>query len=425
MIDDRRRSTPNARAAALLVIALVLVAAACASDPAPTGSGSSSDGTGAASGDGSSGSAPTGTEPGSAATYAGPGPYVAGTTTYDLDGRAVLVWYPAEPSSATNAAKRTFEIFDLLPDFAEGFVPDDLNVERQTDAFVEIPPSGDGPFPLVLLAHGFAAHPSEFEAIVTHLASWGFVVAAPDFHERSLTSQVIGTGVTTSSPDAAATAQAAQADLDLQATIMSQTRELLAAENTTPRGLLEGTVDAAEVGTIGHGVGATSAIAAAVTDPDVKTFVVISGGKDPAAPDALPTPTVPGMVMTGAADEVAPLADVERFYQSLHAPKRLVVIADAGHNAFNDLCLVGAEHGGLVGIADETPFRPSVRVRDLLLDGCRATDLPPADAWVPMGHFLVAQFRYELGVDAAPVGLEPGIETAFLPTAVTYRVAES
>jgi dienelactone hydrolase len=42
-------------------------------------------------------------------------------------------------------------------------------------------PQGDGPFPLIVLAHGQTGHPNKFNALMTAWASAGFVVAAPVF----------------------------------------------------------------------------------------------------------------------------------------------------------------------------------------------------------------------------------------------------
>src|SRR6185369_2675478 len=36
-------------------------------------------------------------------------------------------------------------------------------------------------YPLILMAHGFCGSRLNYEYLTTHLASWGFVVAAPDF----------------------------------------------------------------------------------------------------------------------------------------------------------------------------------------------------------------------------------------------------
>jgi predicted dienelactone hydrolase len=308
-------------------------------------------------------------------------------------------------------------------------VPDELNPTYETNAYVEIPASDAGPFPLVLFAHGFGAYPTEYQTILTHLASWGFVVAGPDFDERGLIAAFASGGggggdATTTTLDPAAADEAARARVASEAAIMSQARELLAAEGAEVGGLLEGRVDATNVGTAGHSAGVTSAVAAAATDPNVKTFIAMSGGRAPGATNALPTPDVPGMVMTGGEDQIASIENVEAFYESLQAPKRLVVIDEAGHNSFNDLCVIGEDQGGLLSIAQEVGIPTPENLQRLFLDGCEDNVIPAAEAWVPIGHFLVAQFRYELGVDDEPIGLEPGIDTAFAPTAITFQVAE-
>lgn len=413
-----------ARLAALLVLALALVATACgsgSSDPSGTPAGGSNP---PGTGTGPDGSAPPGTEVAAGAAFAGPGPYIAGTTTLDMAGRTVEVWYPAAPSSAAGATKRIFEIRDLLPEQLKAIVPDELNPRYETNAYVEIPASDDGPFPLVLFAHGFGAYPTEYQTILTHLASWGFVVAGPDFDERGLIAAFAGGGAPPTSLDPAAAEAAAQARVESEALIMSQARELLAAESTEPGGLLEGVVDATNVGTAGHSAGVTSAVAAASSDPNVKTFVAMSGGRAPGASTALPTPDVPGMVMTGGQDQVASLENVTAFYESLNPPKRLVVIDDAGHNSFNDLCVIGADQGGLLVIAEQVGIPTPENLQRLFLDGCEDNVIPAPEAWEPIGHFLVAQFRAELGIADEPVGLDPGIDTAFAPTAITFEIAE-
>lgn len=424
-------SSPPARLAALLIVALALAAGACSSD---SGSSSSSGSTGSAgqsgaSAPGTSAGAPGGTTPGTAvdgdAAFAGPGPYVVGTTMLDMDGRTVQVWYPADRGAEAGAEKQVFEIRDLLPDSLKAIVPDDLNPRYETDAFVEIPASDDGPFPLVLFAHGFGAYPTEYQSILTHVASWGFVVAGPDFHERGLIAAfAAGGGDTTTTLDPAAAQEAAQARVANEAAIMADARELLAAAGAQPGGLLDGAVDATDVGTAGHSAGVTSAVAAAASDPNVKTFVAMSGGRATGAASALPTPAVPGMVMTGGLDQIADLANVEALFDSLQAPKRLVVIDDAGHNSFNDLCVIGTDQGGLLAIAQKVGIPTPANLQRLFLDGCERNVIPAPEAWVPIGHFLVAQFRFELGVDDEPVGLEPGIDTAFAPTAITFQVEE-
>lgn len=416
----------HARLAALLFVAVALLATACGSDSG-SGSGSgpsdpSTTASGATTGSAPDGSAPPGTDVSADAAYAEAGPYIAGTTTLDMGGRAVEVWYPAAPSSAAGATKQTFEIRDLLPESLQSLVPDELNPTYETNAYIEIPASDEGPFPLVIFAHGFGAYPTEYQTILTHLTSWGFVVAGPDFNERGLIAAFAGGGAPPTTLDEAAAKEAADARIASEAAIMNQTRELLAAQNAEAGGLLEGIVDATNVGVAGHSAGVTSAVAAADTDPAVKTFIAMSGGRAPGTASSLPTPDVPGMVMTGGQDQIATLENVEGFYESLNSPKRLVVIDDAGHNSFNDLCVIGIDQGGLLEIAAKVGIPTPDNLKRLFLDGCEDNVIPAADAWVPIGHFMVAQFRYELGLNDEPIGLEPGVDTAFLPTTITFAI---
>jgi dienelactone hydrolase len=339
------------------------------------------------------------------AAYAETGPYQVGTTTLDLDGRIVEVWYPADPGSEAGAERAIFEIRDLLPENLKAIVPDELNPEYETDAYVDIPASEDGPFPLVVFAHGFAAYPTEYQYLLAHLASWGMVVAGPDFNERGLLAAFAG--------------NAERAD---ETAVMIATKELMAGANAEPGGLLEGRVDTSKVGTGGHSAGVAPAVGAAAADPDVLTFVAMSGGAAPGGEVTLPIADKPSMVVTGGRDEIADLDRVTAFYNSLLPPKRLVVVDEAGHNAFNDLCVIGADQGGLLTIAEQVGITPTEQIQRLFLDGCAPEFLPAQEAWAVARHFVTAQYRHYLGIDPEPVGLGFGVEFEFDPVAVTYEV---
>jgi dienelactone hydrolase len=381
------------RALVVLVFLLSIAAAACG------GSDDSSD-----SDDGVS--ATTTTPLADQAAYADTGPYEVGTTTLDLDGRSVEVWYPADPGSEVGAEQAVFEIRDLLPENLKAIVPDELNPRYVTDAYVGIPVSEEGPFPLVIFAHGFAAYPTEYQYLLAHLASWGLVVAGPDFNERGLLAAF--TGTTERSDETA---------------VMIATKELLAAANEEVGNPLEGAVDTTKVGTGGHSAG-VEAVGAAAADPDVLTFVAMSGGRGPdgSTEPQLPVPDKPSMVVTGGRDEIAGIDRVRDFYSSLMPPKRLIIIDEAGHNAFNDLCVIGAEQGGLLVIAEQVGITPTEQIQRLFLDGCAPEYLPAQEAWAATRHFVTAHYRYELGIDPEPVGLGAGVVSAFQPVAVTYEV---
>lgn len=355
-----------------------------------------------------------------ATAYAEAGPFDVGTTTLDLDGRTIEVWYPADEVPA-GAQQDIFEIRDLLPDNLKSIVPDDLNPEYPTAAYRDIPASAEGPFPLVLFAHGFSAYPTEYQYLLTHLASWGMVVAGPDFEERGLLAALSGN--TTRADETA---------------VMLDTQDLLQTQSDEPGNLLSGTVDSSNTGTVGHSAGVSPAVGAAAEDDDVKTFVAMSGGRAPGSTTAtttpagggttttvpdLPIPDKPGMVVTGGQDQVASLERVEAFFESLSTPKRLVVVDEAGHNAFNDLCLIGRDKGGLLQIASQVGINPPEQLARLFNDGCTDDFLAAEDAWPATRHFVTAQLRYYLGIDAEPVGLGSGTEAFFTPR-ITFVVDE-
>jgi predicted dienelactone hydrolase len=399
--NQRGRAVRRVIGTVLLTSTIALVAA-CGSD----------DG----NGNGNAGANPATTAPAvdeaAATAYIEPGPYEVGTTTLDLDGRKVEVWYPADEVPA-GAQQVVFEIRDLLPENLKSVVPDDLNPKYPTNAYREIAASADGPFPLVLFAHGFAAYPTEYQFLLTHLASWGMVVAGPDFNERGLLAALSGS---TSATDETA--------------LMVATQALLQRESDGS-GLLAGTVDSSNTGTVGHSAGVSSAVGAAAEEPTVKAFVAMSGGRAPGSTGTsgttvadLPIPDKPGMVVTGGRDQVAAFDRVRGFFDALDAPKRLVVVDEAGHNAFNDLCLIGRDKGGLLAIARQVGINPPEQLARLFLDGCAAEYLAAEQAWPATRHFVTAQLRYYLGVDTEPVGLGSGNEVYFAPVGVTLVVDE-
>jgi predicted dienelactone hydrolase len=392
-------SRPRIQRVSILLAALAIVVAACGSEDGDRSS---------------NGSTGTTIDVAAARAYVEPGPYSVGATTLQLDGRKVEVWYPAG-EIPNDAQQVIFEIRDLLPENLKSVVPDDLNPRYPTNAYRDVQPSADGPFPLVLFAHGFSAYPTEYQFLLTHLASWGMVVAGPDFSERGLLAALTGSVSTTDETE-----------------LMQQTKDLLQRTSDASGGLLSGKVDASKVGTVGHSAGVTPAVGAAAEDPDVKMFVAMSGGRAPGSTTGatgttvadLPLPDKPSMVVTGGKDQVAARDRVVAFFDALHTPKRLLVVDEAGHNAFDDLCVIGQEQGGLLEIARKVGINPPEQLARLFLDGCDNGFLPAQDAWPATRHFVTAQLRYYLGLDAEPVGLGSGTEAVFAPVGITFVVDE-
>jgi predicted dienelactone hydrolase len=121
--------------------------------------------------------------------YALHGPYWVGTRelTVDKGGEhpfAISVWYPAlNPEGAEEAITYTVtpgspaEMY-LPPDWTEGITVLGNALPEAT------PDATGGPYPLVILSHGFTA-PKELQYLGEHIASYGFVVLAPEHMQDS------------------------------------------------------------------------------------------------------------------------------------------------------------------------------------------------------------------------------------------------
>jgi hypothetical protein len=85
------------------------------------------------------------------------------------------------------------------------------------------------------------------------------------------------------------------------------------------------------------------------------------------------------LVMGGQADAVANYTGQQNGFNSSPAPKRLVGIKNAGHLAFSDICSVGKDKGGLLGIAQKYMVK-NANLAGFLFD-CKDTYLPPEQGW--------------------------------------------
>lgn len=393
------------RGAAVVAVVLALAAVGCSAD------------------DAGSGTAPT-TVPSASATpvdYSQPGPYAVGTASMalaDRGGRNVAVAYPAQGGAVS------------APTVA-GSPP------TPPIAVPGAPAAGGGPFPVVLYSHGLGSTNAMATSQLRHLASWGFVVAAPEHAERDLIALTSGRLVSEGDDDVT----------DLRATIA-----LVRAEGARPDSPLSGAVDAERVGAIGHSAGGRAILRLAVVEPTVKTWI----GQAPAPPvsfeaagidlrtgsaeaaakaadalGAMAPPTQPSMIIAADADAAIPLAVVQVEEAWLPAPKALVVLANTGHNTFTDICpfirqpsqgsgttaaatttTAAGDDGGLSGIVQ------------LGKDGCSPDDLDPKVAILAVDHLQVAQMRAVLADDpAAQASLVPSyVEGLFPGTIASYQV---
>ena len=343
--------------------------------------------------------------------YEGRGPHPVGSEAIALaDGRRVVVWYPAADDAA-DQPKETFDIASLLSPDLQAQIEPELRPQYEIDAHPGADPATDGPFPVVLFSHGYAGFPEQSADLTSHLASWGFVVVAPDHVERSL-SGLLGTAAAGVKPmeDPA---------------VLSASLDAAIADADRDGSPLVDLLDLDHVAVVGHSAGARAAYLTASSDDRVDAFISYSvgltAGPEDTATEPPPVPKVPGMVMLGEADGIIPADTSRSVYEGMATPKYLVEIADAGHLVFSDICLIGRDQGGLVALVKEAGLELPDTLLRLASDGCEDDALLPSKAFPAIDHFSVAFLRAELGIDEQPVGLDADTAKAFTTADITFE----
>jgi predicted dienelactone hydrolase len=339
-----------------------------------------------------------------ARTFTAPGPFGVGETTLALptDSAPVEVWYPATKQSVAGKPEATYDIADWLPPGLKKLIPAGYSVTYPSGGVTGVPVA-PGRYPLVVFSHGYAGFRDQSTFLTSRLASWGFVVAAPDHYSRDLT-EVLG-GPT------AATAKTTDVQ-DLKATIA-----LMKAKDESAASPFAHHVDLGLIGAVGHSAGGAAVEALAATDRQVTTFVGLAGatvgalGATKSGPEGM-VPHQPGLLMSGTADHVVSDTSMISAYGRLHSPKRLILVRGAGHLVFADLCEVGSSQGGLLSIAAVLHVPVPASLVPLASDGCSAPDLAPPLAWPMIRQAVTAQLRHAFGFDASNAGLT-GLAAAY------------
>jgi dienelactone hydrolase len=321
-----------------------------------------------------SGSSKVGTPTG---PYAVAGPFATGVTTEQLPGGPVEVWYPIDPAAARGHSRAAYDLRDWLPPDLAARVPIGMG-SYITDAYRDVAASNQGPFPLVLFAAGLYSFRDQSTFLTTWLASWGFVVASPEFTAHNLTEFFTDLG-----------AKPPAGPSDYQVLVDTETRVLRDSAGGT--GVLGNLVRPGSVGIVGHSLGGLDAIQFAGR-PEVAVYVALAAGSSPPPPDL---PAKPSLYMTGSEDRDVEPAWVRATYDAAPQPKKLVVLPTAGHLAFTDLCLINRGHGGVGAIATALGMSLPVGAPFVgrAVDGCGPANLPVAAGFATIREDVTAELK--------------------------------
>lgn len=345
-----------------------------------------------------------------------PGPFAVGITTLEVDsgGRTlpVEVWYPAAPAAEAEVASYTLEVLGIEVATA----PSPSGAVRDAPADLT-----DGPYPVVIFSHGNGGVRIQSFYLTEHLASHGFVVAAPDH---------VGNTLETEFDTSLALPGLEVAKLRPQDVSRTLDAVLAASEGA---GVLAGSADPDRVGVAGHSFGGYTAlrIAGATLDtaaldatcrtgtglfcdgwtedfempasqrddrflaalPMAPASSVLAGGFDDVA--------VPVMIEHGDADRTTPLeTEGTPAFEALPPPAWLVVVADAGHYNFSDMCRLAEVVEGTFKQITE----------DAVDDGCGPDNIAWPEAEAISEAYAAAFFHtevagragYEAWLDAEP-----------------------
>ena len=331
--------------------------------------------------------------------FATAGPYAAGVTTLELSDRKVEVWYPVPRWRTHGRTPDTYYIRDFLPAALQAIIPPAINPPFETDAYRDLRPAY-GRFPLVVFSHGAVSFRLQSTFLTSHLASWGFVVASPDFLERGLQNLF----------------QPPLPNPRTNVDVLTETVARLRRAGAEP-GLLHGIVGTGGVAAVGHSAGGAASTQFAATD-DVLGWVPLAAGSGGGAT----LPAKPSMWIAGADDTIVPATASRAGYDRSAPPTRYVEIGGAGHlNAFSDLCLIGEGGGGIIALAKQAGLPVPPELERLGTDGCFPPALASERVWPVTRHFVTAALRQIFRIDRAPVGLADGVQHRFGDVPVVYE----
>jgi dienelactone hydrolase len=202
-------------------------------------------------------------------------------------------------------------------------------------------PSGKGPFPLVVMAHGNAGNPGKLTQLLTAWSQAGYVVAAPTF---PLTNDLSG-------------APTVIGDYVNQPADVSFTIDQVLRESRQSKSPLFKRVNARHIGLAGHSLGGATAYGAAFNDccrdRRIDAVVAMDAVKLPFGGVESEFEKLPLLLIHITGDPVIPFSMSEGIYAVAQPPKYLMALSQGIH--FEPFENAPSPHDGAV-IAATTAF---------------------------------------------------------------------
>jgi dienelactone hydrolase len=323
--------------------------------------------------------------------FAQRGPYNVGVLTIDVpEGKGtpatkVEVWYPAMAQDGSNkSTATTYDLKEWLPEKLRKSLGTKPGAVFSTEASRNAVVLKGAPYPVVLFSHGLGGFRVQSAFLTTHLASWGFVVAAPDHKSRDLAAILDNRIALTGTADVD----------DLRQTVRALGKSKLRKQ-----------IDLTNLSAIGHSAGANAVVRWSANEPRVQGIVAMAGGVSSSFA-TLPDPLRPILFLSAHNDAIVRAQTIQAGYKKSQSPKRLIELNDSGHLVFSDICTIASDQGGILGAAEKLglPVPPLLKI--LGTDGCNPPNEPVTKAFPIIKSSVVAELRAIYGAGTPGFALD-------------------